>query len=84
MAKVWVYLADDYVRPLEAYPIAKAAAEKALALKEGDGEAHCFLAVLSTIAFYPGSQELRADSRFTDLVTRVGLDPATAIPPTGH
>jgi adenylate cyclase len=37
-------------------------------------------AVLITIAFYPGSQPLRGDPRFIDLVKRVGLDPAKAIP----
>jgi len=37
-------------------------------------------AVLTTIAFYPGSQPLRDDPRFIDLVKRVGLDPAKAIP----
>jgi TolB-like protein/Tfp pilus assembly protein PilF len=37
-------------------------------------------AVLTTIAFYPGSQPLRRDPRFIDLVRRVGLDPARAIP----
>ena len=37
-------------------------------------------AVLTTIAFYPGSQPLRDDPRFIDLVRRVGLDPAKAIP----
>jgi hypothetical protein len=35
--------------------------------------------VLTTIAFYPGSQPLRGDPRFSDLITRVGLDPAKAI-----
>jgi tetratricopeptide (TPR) repeat protein len=37
-------------------------------------------AVLTTIAFYPGSQPLRDDPRFIDLIKRVGLDPAKAIP----
>ena len=37
-------------------------------------------AVLTTIAFYPGSQPLRTDPRFIDLIERVGLDPAKAIP----
>src|SRR5207302_11078197 len=37
-------------------------------------------AVLTTIAFYPGSQPLRDEPRFIDLVKRVGFDPAKAIP----
>ena len=44
IAKDWVYLADAYVKPLEAYPAAKAAAAKALALDENDAEARCYLA----------------------------------------
>ena len=43
IAKVWYFLADVYVRPLEAYPAAKEAALKALALDEKDAEAHCYL-----------------------------------------
>jgi adenylate cyclase len=37
-------------------------------------------AVLTTVAFYPGSQPLRDDPRFIDLIKRIGLDPAKAIP----
>src|SRR6184192_863717 len=43
IAKVWYFLADVYVKPLEAYPISKEAALKALALDEKDAEAHCYL-----------------------------------------
>jgi TolB-like protein/tetratricopeptide (TPR) repeat protein/tRNA A-37 threonylcarbamoyl transferase component Bud32 len=43
IAKVWYFLADVYVRPLEAYPASKEAAFKALALDEKDAEAHCYL-----------------------------------------
>jgi TolB-like protein len=42
-AKVWYFLADVYVRPLEAYPASKEAALKALSLDEKDAEAHCYL-----------------------------------------
>ena len=44
IAKVWYFLADVYVRPLEAYPASKEAALKAIALDEKDAEAHCYLA----------------------------------------
>jgi eukaryotic-like serine/threonine-protein kinase len=43
IAKVWYFLADVYVRPLEAYSASKEAALKALALDEKDAEAHCYL-----------------------------------------
>jgi adenylate cyclase len=43
IAKAWLWLADLYVRPLEAYPKVKEAASKALALDERDAEAHCYL-----------------------------------------
>jgi serine/threonine protein kinase/tetratricopeptide (TPR) repeat protein len=43
ISKVWYFLADVYVKPLEAYPLSKEAALKALALDEKDSEAHCYL-----------------------------------------
>jgi serine/threonine-protein kinase len=43
IAKVWYFLADVYIKPLEAYPASKEAALKAIALDEKDAEAHCYL-----------------------------------------
>jgi len=43
IAKVWFFLADVYVKPLDAYPQSKVAALKAIALDEKDAEAHCYL-----------------------------------------
>jgi eukaryotic-like serine/threonine-protein kinase len=43
IAKVWFFLADVYVKPLDAYPQSKEAALKAIALDEKDAEAHCYL-----------------------------------------
>ena len=43
IAKDWLYLADAYVRPLEAYPKMREAASKALGLDERDAEAHTWL-----------------------------------------
>jgi serine/threonine protein kinase len=43
IAKVWYFLADIYVKPLEAYPASKEAALKAIALDENNAEAHCYL-----------------------------------------
>jgi TolB-like protein/Tfp pilus assembly protein PilF len=52
IAKVWLWLADAYVRPLEAYPKAKDAASKALALDERDAEAHSYLGETKRILDY--------------------------------
>src|SRR5437660_2282016 len=43
IAKVWYFLADVYVKPLDAYSASKEAALKAIALDEKDAEAHCYL-----------------------------------------
>jgi serine/threonine-protein kinase len=43
ISKVWYFLADVYVKPLEAYPLSREAAMKALNLDEKDAEAHCYL-----------------------------------------
>jgi serine/threonine-protein kinase len=43
ISKVWQWLADEYVKPLDAYPISLAAASKAIALDEREAEAHAYL-----------------------------------------
>ncbi|MDQ6764814.1 MAG: hypothetical protein M3Z22_01740 [Verrucomicrobiota bacterium] len=43
IAKDWDWLADAYVKPLEAYPAMKAAALKAVALDDGEAEAHAYI-----------------------------------------
>jgi len=43
IAKVWYFLADVYVQPIDSYPASKEAALKAIALDEKDAEAHCYL-----------------------------------------
>jgi serine/threonine-protein kinase len=43
IAKVWYFLADVYVRPLDAYPASREAALTAIALDQKDAEAHCYL-----------------------------------------
>ena len=43
ISKVWYFLADVYVKPLDAYPASREAAVKAIALDEKDAEAHCYL-----------------------------------------
>jgi tetratricopeptide (TPR) repeat protein len=49
IAKAWLYLADVYVKPLEAYPLVESAAGNALQLNERDPEAHCFLGVAKQV-----------------------------------
>jgi serine/threonine-protein kinase len=44
IAKAWLWLADAYVPPLEAYPKARDAAVRALELNDGEAEAHVYLA----------------------------------------
>jgi serine/threonine-protein kinase len=43
IAATWLWLADAYVKPLEAYPAVKAAALKAISLDERSADAHCYL-----------------------------------------
>src|SRR5436190_5981129 len=43
IAKVWYFLADVYVKPLDAYSASKEAALKAIALDENDAQAHCYI-----------------------------------------
>jgi tetratricopeptide (TPR) repeat protein len=43
IAKVWYFLADVYVKPLDAYPASREAAMKAIALDDKNAEAHCYL-----------------------------------------
>ena len=43
IAKVWLWLADEYVTPLDGYAAMEAAANKALALNPNDAEARCHL-----------------------------------------
>jgi eukaryotic-like serine/threonine-protein kinase len=43
IAKIWYFLADVYLKPLEAYPLSREAAMKAIELDERDAEAHCYL-----------------------------------------
>jgi serine/threonine-protein kinase len=42
IAKDWEWLADAYVRPLEAYPAMRAAAQKAIQLDDKEAEAHVY------------------------------------------
>ena len=46
IAKAWFWLADAYVKPLEAYPAVESAAAKALELNERDADAHSYLSIV--------------------------------------
>ncbi len=72
IAKVWFFLADVYVKPLEAYPQSKAAALKALALDEKDAEAHCYLGEAKRILDW----DLAAEDE--ELKRALQLDPNSA------
>src|SRR6266516_3440687 len=43
IAKAWFWLADAYLKPLEAYQAVESAATKALEVNENDAEAHAYL-----------------------------------------
>ena len=43
IAKAWEWLADVYVKPLEAYPAVRTAAAKAIELDDKEAEAHVYL-----------------------------------------
>src|SRR5438477_7546422 len=72
IAKVWFYLADVYVKPLEAYPASRAAALKAIGLDDKDAEAHCYLGEAKRILDWdlPGEE--------TELERALQLDPNSA------
>jgi TolB-like protein/tetratricopeptide (TPR) repeat protein len=52
IAKVWFWLADVYVKPLDAYPSVESAAARALELNEGDAEAHCYLGQARRVLYW--------------------------------
>ncbi|PYL58874.1 MAG: hypothetical protein DMF30_01225 [Verrucomicrobia bacterium] len=49
IAKSWLWLADAYVPPLEAYPKVREAATNALNIDKGDAEAHVYLGEVKRI-----------------------------------
>ncbi len=73
VAKVWWWLADAYVKPLEAYPASKAAALKAVALDEKDAEAHCYLGDAKRVL----SRDLAGEE--TELKRALEIDPSSTI-----
>jgi len=72
IAKVWFFLADVYIKPLEAYPASRAAAAKAIELDDKDAEAHCYLAEAKRVLDWdlPGEE--------AELQRALELDPNSA------
>ena len=67
IAKAWLYLADAYVKPLEAYPIVASAAGNALQLNERDPEAHCFLGVAKQVLEWDRERMLKETQRALEI-----------------
>ena len=69
IAKAWYWLADAYLKPLEAYPAVESAAMKALELNERDAEAHCYLSEAKRVLHWDlnGAQQ--------ELKRALGIDP---------
>src|SRR5881394_668259 len=62
IAKVWFWLADAYVKPLQAYQAVESAATKALELNENDAEAHAYLSEAKRVLHWDwktGERELQ-------------------------
>ncbi len=72
IAKVWFFLADVHVKPLDAYPQSKAAALKAISLDEKDAEAHCYLGEAKRILDWDLTGEI------AELNRALQLDPNSA------
>src|SRR5437868_2650690 len=72
IAKDWYFLADVYVKPLEAYPASKEAALKAIALDEKDAEAHCYLSEAKRVLDWD------LDGADAELKRALQLDPNSA------
>jgi len=72
ISKVWFFLADVYVKPLEAYPASRAAALKAIALDEKEAEAHCYLGEAKRVLDW----DLAGED--TELKRALQLDPNSA------
>src|SRR5438045_6204846 len=62
IAKVWFWLADAYVKPLEAYQAVESAAAKALELNENDADAHAYVSEAKRVLHWDwktGERELQ-------------------------
>ncbi len=72
IAKAWFWLADAYVKPLEAYQAVESAATKALELNENDAEAHAYLSEAKRVLHWDWETAER------ELQRAVEIDPNSA------
>jgi TolB-like protein len=73
IAKVWFWLADAYVKPLEAYQAVESAATKALELNEKDADAHAYLSEAKRVLHWDWKTAER------ELQRAVEIDPNSAM-----
>jgi adenylate cyclase len=73
IAKVWFWLADAYVKPLEAYQAVESAATKALELNEKDADAHAYLSEAKRVLHWDWKTAER------ELRRAVEIDPNSAM-----
>jgi adenylate cyclase len=73
IAKDWLWLADAYVKPLEAYPKTFDAARKALAIDDRDADAHAYLGEMKRVIDY----DLKSEE--AELNRALQIDPNSAV-----
>src|SRR5713101_1677886 len=73
IAKAWFWLADAYVKPLEAYQAVESAATRALELNENDAEAHAYLSEAKRVLHWDWKTSERESQR------AVEIDPNSAM-----
>src|SRR5437879_5324983 len=72
IAKAWFWLADAYVKPLEAYQAVESAAAKALGLNENDADAHAYVSEAKRVLHWDWKTAER------ELQRAVEIDPNSA------
>ena len=72
IAKVWFWLADAYVKPLQAYQAVESAATKALELNENNADAHAYLSEAKRVLHWDWKSAER------ELQRAVEIDPNSA------
>src|SRR6266852_5864558 len=73
IAKAWYWLADAYVKPLQAYQAVESAATKALELNENDADAHAYVSEAKRVLHWDWKTAER------ELQRAVEIDPNSAM-----